>query len=167
MSDSITDFGNSSAGPAGEGKDWATRYFRLKISDGIPPAGTVISKLVSEFGQRLPVGAETFNFARPILLTRTLRIASRQPADRRPAIGRCLYCPATTRFPGTDIPLSEGHAIPEGLGASLILPEASCKECVDATGAIEGNVLNLLFGPSRRRLGIRGKKQNAMNAIFR
>lgn len=82
-----------------------------------------------------------------------------------PARGLCLYCPATERRPGSGLKLTEEHILAEGVGGSLIIPEASCKICADITSAIEGDVQkNLLLAP-KRALGIKGKNRNPSPTI--
>jgi HNH endonuclease len=55
-------------------------------------------------------------------------------------VGFCIYC-------GAKGDLGEEHIIPFGLGGNLILPDASCSQCSDITGAqVEGAILNAYWG---------------------
>jgi hypothetical protein len=91
--------------------------------------------------------------------------ASGQAARYAP-VGRCIYCGATEFIPGTSRALSEEHVIPEGLGAKLILPEASCKRCSNATTRFEGSVLRSLLWTARRHLKIPGKKRKREERLY-
>src|SRR4051812_27988675 len=46
-----------------------------------------------------------------------------------PPAGHCIYCGATEYAPGATRPLGEEHIISEGIGGTIIFPEASCREC--------------------------------------
>jgi hypothetical protein len=61
--------------------------------------------------------------------------------------------------PGSGRRLSDEHIVPEGLGGTLILPEASCADCAKITGNIEGSILRTLLWAPRRQLGVRSKKR--------
>lgn len=55
-------------------------------------------------------------------------------------VGFCIYC-------GANDDLGEEHIIPFGLGGNLILPDPSCSQCSDITGAqVEGAILNAYWG---------------------
>jgi len=75
-------------------------------------------------------------------------------------VGHCIYCGATTYTAEADRRLGQEHIVAEGLGGTLILPEASCKECEAGTSAIELAIVRKLFLVPRRRLGLRGKKRD-------
>ena len=83
-----------------------------------------------------------------------------------PPVERCIYCGATEFSPGSGRKLSEEHIVPEGLGAALILPEASCERCAKATGKIEASVLRTLLWTPRRHLRIRGKKRKRNESTY-
>lgn len=59
------------------------------------------------------------------------------------SVGRCIYC-------GSDEPpLSDEHIIPFGIGGRLLLPNASCETCRNATSKTETKFQNLMIGPFR------------------
>jgi hypothetical protein len=76
-----------------------------------------------------------------------------------PAAKICIYCGAKEYLPGSNRPLGEEHVIAEGLGGTLILPEASCGKCEAATSVIERAVLRTSLFATRARLEIRGKRR--------
>jgi len=69
-------------------------------------------------------------------------------------VGTCIYC-----GPDAKTPLAIEHIIPEGMGGTLELQEASCKDCEKEIHAYEGRVMGRMFGFARPQLGIRGKKR--------
>jgi hypothetical protein len=60
-------------------------------------------------------------------------------------IGKCIYCDASTYSTKPGIrrfPFGAEHIVPEGIGGTIELPEASCQSCEDATGRlVEGDAL--------------------------
>jgi hypothetical protein len=103
----------------------------------------------------LPSEAPTNRWPHPSYI----EIPSNGTAHRYQRVGECIYCRATEFTPGSGLPLSEEHIVTEGLGARLILPEASCKRCADSTKKFEETVLKRQLWTSRRHLKIRGKKR--------
>jgi len=47
------------------------------------------------------------------------------------------------------------HIIPGAIGGTFKFPNASCRECGEKTGAIEGRVIARLYGDSRAYMGLR------------
>ena len=74
-------------------------------------------------------------------------------------VGTCIYCGATEYTPGSSEPLAEEHIVPEGLGARLVLPAASCRSCEAKTSNFERANLRHLFWVPRQKLNLRGKKR--------
>ncbi len=76
---------------------------------------------------------------------KTVAIAPGVAAPKYPAVNRCIYCdaPVYSEIPGDRaFPFGGEHIIAEGLGGTVELPEASCRACETATGAVvEGDVL--------------------------
>jgi hypothetical protein len=74
-------------------------------------------------------------------------------------VGKCIYCGDDSN-PGR---LTIEHIIPESLGGTLELPDASCHDCQVITGAFEGHNAGKLFRPIRRQFKMpskrRGRKQ--------
>ena len=62
-----------------------------------------------------------------------------------PPVGRCIYCAPESN---PNVKLGDEHIIPEGLGGTWILREASCKKHEGITTRFEGYVLrHLLIAP--------------------
>jgi hypothetical protein len=63
-------------------------------------------------------------------------------------VGKCIYCP---NHKGK---LTEEHVVPFGLaGDSVVLPQASCKECARITGKVERYCLRSMLGNFRIAMG--------------
>jgi hypothetical protein len=73
-----------------------------------------------------------------------------------PAVGSCIYCASD----GEGLGLRTEHIIPGGLGGRLELPAASCRPCEQVTSALEGRVLNGIYGYSRAHLGVRREQHS-------
>jgi hypothetical protein len=54
-----------------------------------------------------------------------------------PPVGKCIYCGATRYSTDDDRPLADEHIIPFALNGTIILPEASCRQCERITGQFE------------------------------
>lgn len=76
-------------------------------------------------------------------------------------VGSCIYCDskAYSRRPGIRThPLGAEHIVPEGIGGTLELPEASCQEHEDTTGRlVEGDVLGRTLKALRAHLKLKKK----------
>ena len=70
---------------------------------------------------------------------------------------RCIYC-GSRGDPG----LHREHIIPKGLRGMLVFRKASCAECGSETHAVEGRVINPLFGASRHITGIKRTKEPSL-----
>lgn len=76
-----------------------------------------------------------------------------------PSVGACIYCYAKyydASQPGRRLALE--HIVPEALGGSLLLPEASCARCEGITSSFEGTVCRRIFGPLRIHFGMPTKR---------
>ena len=82
---------------------------------------------------------------------------------RSAAVGYCIYCGATEYRPGTEEPLHDEHVVPEGLGGTLVLAEASCRQCEQMINPFEQKVIRVNFQMARLRLGVH-RKRRARNA---
>lgn len=75
------------------------------------------------------------------------------------AFGECIYCHSKTYSQKPQMrksPLGAEHIVAEGLGGTLELPEASCQECENATGAVvEGAVVGRTLKAIRVYLRLR------------
>lgn len=82
-------------------------------------------------------------------------------SDRQvyPAVGRCIYCGATSYEPQGGARLGDEHIIPEGLAGVLLLKEASCQRCEIEINRFETRVLRRTFEPARTYFQIRSKKR--------
>lgn len=96
---------------------------------------------------------------RSLRVFRTIRIT---PASLVPLYApqkRCIYCGALkySTKPGLeDRKFGAEHIIPEGLGGTLELPEASCQKCEETTGAlVEGRVLGRTLKALRVHLNLK------------
>ncbi len=69
-------------------------------------------------------------------------------------VGQCIYCGAT------GVRLDKEHVIPEGMGGTLILQEASCVPCARITSLFERKVMQGFLDHGRRALGVKGKKKH-------
>lgn len=80
-----------------------------------------------------------------------------------PTPGKCIYC-------GQGVSagrLTNEHIIPESLGGTLVLQDASCDECCMETSAFEGHAVSV-YNPIRRQLKfpskLKGKKARERDA---
>jgi hypothetical protein len=64
-----------------------------------------------------------------------------------PPVRFCIYC-------GSTEVLSNEHILAYGLGGTLVLPDASCRQCAAKTAAFERTVLRRMFGPYRIRFNL-------------
>jgi hypothetical protein len=104
---------------------------------------------------------------RAILLGRSLRIFKRivigagAKEPQYALIGRCIYCGCKdySAKPGQrKYPLGAEHIVPEGIGGTLELPEASCQIHEDTTGRlVEGDVLGRTLKALRVHLKLKKK----------
>jgi hypothetical protein len=71
----------------------------------------------------------------------------------------CIYC----GIPAELCELHEEHIIAFSMGGTMVLPEASCSDCGDITGAIEGHCCEYMFKSLRmeRNLPTRRRKKRA------
>jgi hypothetical protein len=122
---------------------WLRALMKFSPSDPVPPMQTA--------EQETPYPCYS--------VSNSLSLNANAPASRKGPIGRCIYCGVTEFEPGSNLPLSEEHVVPEGLGARLILLEASCKSCAERINVFETNMLRTLLLAPRRQMGIRGKKR--------
>lgn len=65
-----------------------------------------------------------------------------------PVVGTCIYCGSTKQ-------LTDEHVLPYGLGGTLVLKKASCKDCSKVTADLEQRLLRGHWWPYRKLLGIR------------
>jgi len=83
------------------------------------------------------------------------------PADNKiyerwvyPPVNECIYCGAK------NVPLTDEHPVPEGLGGRQILPKACCKTCQKIINEeFEQHCLRTLFSNIRAVLGIKGTRK--------
>jgi len=75
---------------------------------------------------------------------------------RHDPVGRCVYCGTTSP------PLREEHIIPEGMGGTLILPEASCDgpaSCAEKTSLFERTLQRQMYPAARAYWQLYGKRR--------
>lgn len=133
------------------------RYFRIDISPGNWQVGTGVWEL-------LP-GRTSYRKAPDVLIEHELPVKGKSRTILGTA-GKCIYCDATI-FNNSGAPPSEEHVISEMFGAAVVLLKASCERCASATSAAESRVVQLMFDPTRKRLGIRGKNRALKKNKFR
>lgn len=76
----------------------------------------------------------------------------------------CIYCGAKEYVPGSLEPLSDEHAVPEGLAGAIIIEEASCRKCQKTINEeVEQQVLRGQLLPMRQHLKLKSKKKNRPN----
>ena len=68
-------------------------------------------------------------------------------------VGHCIYCLAS------NVPLSDEHTIPNGLGGRHILPAASCEKCQKIINVFEQYCMRTMFANTRAQLKIRSSKK--------
>ena len=71
-----------------------------------------------------------------------------------PAIRRCIYCLRD------GVPLGREHVIPEGLGGTLILLKACCRDCEDAIREYEQPCIRQTFESPRTYLRVKSKAKH-------
>lgn len=79
---------------------------------------------------------------------------------RLPPVGQCIYCNAK------GVRLTDEHIVPEGMGGTLILQEASCDPCAKITSLFERKVMQGFMDHGRQALGVKGKKKHKKKRIF-
>jgi len=126
-----------------------SRFIRLTLNVGKAPEGRATFQDVPRPNRP--------SFIAPNAVT----ITAKGPRKKYPSLGRCLYCQTTELRPGSGLPLSAEHIVAEGLGGTLILPEASCESCAKLTCTIEGSILRTVLLAPRRKLRIRSKRKAA------
>lgn len=87
------------------------------------------------------------------LLAASVPLAPVKPPTIYAPVGCCIYCGST------ELPLTDEHIFPDGLGGRDILPAASCKPCATITGKFEGAVMRGAVWALRQRLGMKGGKR--------
>jgi hypothetical protein len=79
--------------------------------------------------------------------------------------GCCIYCGSAG-----DPDLHDEHIIPDSVSGKIEFLKASCRECADKTGAVEGRVVSRLYGDARAylrmRRGHRRKWPNTFKARY-
>ena len=95
-----------------------------------------------------------------------LLIAPNQKKMRYLPVGRCIYC-GSEKFDPADPshPLSLEHIIPEGIGGTYLLPEASCKRCAGITSSFERGVLRRTLGPLRIHFKLPSKRSSKKRPV--
>jgi len=92
----------------------------------------------------------------------TIKIGSDVAIPKYAAVGKCIYCDAphyssySKRTGLRESPFGGEHIVPEGIGGSAELPEASCQRCEEITGAlVEGRVLGRTLKALRVHLNLK------------
>lgn len=128
--------------------DRNSRYLRneYSIGDSVWPIGQAVRLLTEEITD-IPT--------MPNVTQRSILIPS-NPRPKLPPAKRCIYCGAESYDPnGT--PLAKEHLIPEALGGTIYLENASCQRCEGFT-KFEASVISRTFDPVRKAFNIRSKR---------
>ena len=122
------------------------------------PAGT--GGNISSFSQ---MSRKYRSRSRPInVKDRTSKIILGKPARTTKTyapVGRCIYCGTTEWSAQQQRKMGDEHIIQEGIGGRLVLPEASCKTCEEATSAVELEWLRGAYQTARVQKGLGKKKK--------
>ncbi len=96
---------------------------------------------------------------RSLQIFRTIEITPGTKAPKYRTIKKCIYCHAEIYLtkPGLENrKLGAEHIVPEGIGGTLELPEASCQKCEEVTGAVvEGKILGQTLKALRVHLNLK------------
>lgn len=79
-------------------------------------------------------------------------------------VGRCVYC---GRLAQDVARLSDEHIIPFAFGGHYVLPSASCEDCSDITGALCGQLCDLMLGSVRWHHGLPSRKTKERQKTIR
>jgi hypothetical protein len=130
------------------------RYFRLHINLGNDNPG--IRPSIEAPISRVPVPDK-------IELQHHIRLGDPRKSLRH--IGFCIYCGNpffSTRSTGRP---TDEHIIPQGLGGSLVLEDASCADCANIINKFEGDIQNNLLFEARKHLGVKGKNRGRRKSL--
>lgn len=141
---------------------------------------TFLRELVADFGAGLSLFSQMFTArikaasrrraasfwsiasGRSFQAFRTIKMSPGDQPPRYNAVGHCIYCDAahyssySKRIGLRTHPFGGEHVVPEGIGGTIELPEASCQRCEEATGAIvEGSVLGRTLKALRVHLNLK------------
>jgi hypothetical protein len=75
------------------------------------------------------------------------------------AVGSCIYCGVSSEALPSGRFLSSEHIIPEGLGGTQEVPDASCSNCAVITSTFERSCLREYFQHARAYLNAYGKRR--------
>ena len=75
-------------------------------------------------------------------------------------VGRCIYCSSD----GGEQGLRDEHIVPEALGGTAALLNASCRNCESKTSYIDGYLARSMYQQLRVLLGLKGKR-NSLSKI--
>jgi hypothetical protein len=109
--------------------------------------------------QSSPAGASVAFRPLPPELDLATKIAPNGAEESLGSVGFCIYCGSPTYQLNSDSRPTREHIVPEGLGGTLYLDQASCESCAVRINRFEGNLQGDLFWTPRQQLGIRGKKR--------
>ncbi len=124
-----------------------SRYFKIEFN-APPGSQSLFEAIPSKKPSPLPPG---------MIFQHQIQLDA--PQERIGNIGFCIYCGSPFRDLTSLKPPTNEHIIPEGLGGTLILEQASCNNCMVAINRFEGDIQSRLLLAPRRRLGVKGKKR--------
>ena len=92
---------------------------------------------------------------------RNISVGANFSAPEYAPVSECIYCGSNVYSEKEGVrasPLGAEHIVPEGLGGTLELPNASCQRCEDTTGRlVEGDVLRRTLKALRVHLKLKKK----------
>jgi hypothetical protein len=133
---------------------------------GLRGFGTVFNARLRKSSRLRTISLSSRISGRSFRIFKTIKIAPGAKPPRYNSIGKCIYCGVTaySTRPGVRThPLGAEHIIPESIGGTLELPEASCQKCEDTTGRlVEGDALGRTLKALRVHLNLKksGKGQH-------
>jgi hypothetical protein len=117
----------------------------LDLSAGLRGFGSVFRARLKASSRLTAMSLRSRISGRSLRNFRTIKIAPGFKPPSYSPIGKCIYCGTTIYSTKPGIrkhPLGAEHIVPEGIGGTLELPEASCQICEDTTGRlVEGDAL--------------------------
>lgn len=135
------------------------RFLWLNIEGGAPAKNSISYVPLSTLNPNAIVPGLAYPFNPQFVEYKQIGIPQKAERLEYFPVNKCIYCGATEYAPGSSRDLGEEHIIPGGLGASMILPRASCKHHEKVTSGIENNLIRNLFDPIRKHHDIRERSR--------
>ena len=127
------------------------RWLRITFRDSVPAKGVAATTPLSALNRDALAPSLAYPLSKPIHIDKNIQIPMNADTYGYHQAGRCIYC----RGEGAERPVGEEHIIPGMLGANMVLPLASCKKHERTTSGIESKLMQNLFDPTRKHLGLK------------